>query len=76
MKITRPSIEDDADLPRAHVARVMIKWFIKFRGRKGASDINVGPALSVSSWPIPVLHQAPMDVARLGDENLPSVFKP
>lgn len=74
MKITRPSLKDDAALPRAHVARVMVKWFIKFRGRKGATDINIGPALVVNPWPNPVVHQAPMDVAPVGDENLPSVF--
>lgn len=56
VKITRPSLKDDAELPRAHVARVMVKWFIKFRGRKGATDINVGPALVINPWPNSVVH--------------------
>ena len=76
MKITRPSLKDDAELPRAHVARVTVRWFIKFRGRKGATDINVGAPLIVNPWNNPVTHQGAMDVVPAGDENLPSLFNP
>lgn len=39
-RVNRPNLKDDASLPRAHTCRLVITWFMKFRGRKGATDIN------------------------------------
>lgn len=46
IKIDRPSYKDNAALPEAVTCRVVVEWFMVFRGRKGISDIVTGPGIA------------------------------
>lgn len=43
IKVDRPSYKDDAALPEATTCRAISIWTLSFRGRKGVSDITIGP---------------------------------
>ena len=45
VKIERPSYKDSVVLPEATTCRCVSVWTLSFRGRKGVSDISLGPGV-------------------------------
>jgi hypothetical protein len=75
IKVERPSYAASVALPEATTCRCVIKWKISFKGRKGVTDITVGPEM-IAAEPIrdtKFFGQA-MDPSRISDLNQPSLF--
>ncbi len=70
IKIERPTYLDEAKLVQATTCRVVMMWTLEFRGRKGVTDITVGPSMS-SAEPIMLKKNIglPMDPSALCDLN-------